>query len=53
MVYALDTAVSAGMIRARGDFVDAEVLVEGAGILEQICSPLSERIETGHPQRKM
>ena len=31
MIDTLDTAVGAGMVGACGNFVDAEVLVEGAG----------------------
>ena len=31
MVNAFDSAVGAGVVRARGDFVDAEALIESAG----------------------
>ena len=31
MIEAIDAAVSAGLVGADGDFVDAEALVEGAG----------------------
>ena len=48
----LDTVVGAGMIGTCGDF-DAEALVEGAESLEQNCSPLSDIIVTGHPQKRM